>query len=53
MVATSGEFKVPGLGFCGIVQGYATDSPLQIRFRNPNFLDDSGLLGDAVSLQGR
>ena len=26
IVATSGEFKVPGLGFCAIVQGYATDS---------------------------
>jgi hypothetical protein len=26
IVATSGEFKVPGLGFCSIVQGYATDS---------------------------
>jgi hypothetical protein len=26
IVATSGEFKVPGLGFCSIVQGYAADS---------------------------
>jgi hypothetical protein len=26
IVATSGEFKVPGLGFCSIVQGYASDS---------------------------
>jgi len=26
IIATSGEFKVPGLGFCSIVQGYATDS---------------------------
>jgi ABC-type transport system involved in multi-copper enzyme maturation permease subunit len=26
IVATSGEFKVPGLGFCSIVQGYSADS---------------------------
>jgi hypothetical protein len=26
IIATSGEFKVPGLGFCSIVPGYATDS---------------------------
>lgn len=26
VVATSGEFKVPGLGFCSIVRGYASDS---------------------------
>ena len=26
VIATSGEFRVPGLGFCSIVQGYATDS---------------------------
>lgn len=26
IVATSGEFRVPGLGFCAIVRGYATDS---------------------------
>jgi hypothetical protein len=26
IVATSSEFKVPGLGFCSIVQGYAADS---------------------------
>ena len=26
IVATSGEFRVPGLGFCAIVQGYASDS---------------------------
>jgi hypothetical protein len=25
IIATSGEFKVPGLGFCSIVQGYSTD----------------------------
>jgi hypothetical protein len=26
VIATSGEFKVPGLGFCSIVQGFSTDS---------------------------
>lgn len=26
IIATSGEFKVPGLGFCSIVQGYTSDS---------------------------
>jgi hypothetical protein len=26
IIATSGEFRVPGLGFCSIVRGYATDS---------------------------
>ena len=51
IVATSGEFKVPGLGFCSIVQGYSGDS-LRCRyvFRNSNNADDGVLLGDAMSL---
>jgi hypothetical protein len=39
IVATSGEFKVPGLGFCSIVQGYSGDS-LRCRyaFETPTML---------------